>query len=85
MRLSGRVVDVGDVRALVNQALAIAPDRRFLELGLASLQMRWGGSFEDNLVLCAVRADKVVDYDPELCLIEMVFDNDWTARFARRR
>ena len=76
MRPSGRVADVGDVRALVNQALAIAPDRRFLELGLASLQMRWGGSFEDNLALCAEMADKVADYDAELCLIEMVFDNE---------
>lgn len=61
---------------LTEKLLEQAPHREFLQLGIDSLSLRWGGSFAESIELCTELSDLVEGYDPAVCPIEVVFRNE---------
>lgn len=68
-------IDKTPVQSLLDHALDAAPDRHTLRLALAAEQPKWGGSIETMISICVEMAERVLEYDVELCMIEAVFGN----------
>ncbi|MEC7761724.1 MAG: hypothetical protein VX874_07450 [Pseudomonadota bacterium] len=62
---------------LVERSLQVAPDRHTLLVAMSALDPKWGGSsVRDGIALCVELSDQVTGYDPELCMIELVWAYD---------
>lgn len=62
---------------LVERSLQVAPDRHTLLVAMSALDPKWGGSsVRDGIALCMELSERVTGYDPELCMIELVWAYD---------